>query len=360
MEKPKYFRDCRFFRGDIPCKQHKEDGVHCESCNYYEPKKDIILIIKLGAVGDVIRTTPLLYKIWEEHPDSLVWWLTYTPDVLPKSIDKVFPFTLESILTLRATDFKLLINLDKDLQACALAKQITAKEKYGFILKDGKPAPVNAKAEWKFLSGLFDDVNQANTKSYLEEMFEICGWKFEEQEYILDCDDSVDWKIPNEGKKIVGLNTGCGGRWVSRLWSEENWEKLILLLQKAGYFPMLLGGEQEDDKNRRLSSKTGAYYPGHFSFGEFISLMNECDLIVSAVTMGMHIAIGLKKPLVLMNNIFNRNEFELYGRGEIVEPDKECKCFFSPTCKNSEYFCMEHLTAEKIFGAVERSIVDIK
>lgn len=354
MEQPRYFRDCRYFRGDIPCRQHKEEGVHCESCNYYEPKKDIILIIKLGAVGDVIRTTPLLYKIWKEHPDSLVWWLTYTPDVLPKEIDKVFPFTLESILTLRATEFKLLINLDKDLQACALAKQITAGEKYGFILKDGKPAPVNEKAEWKFLSGLFDDVNQANTKSYLEEMFEICGWEFGGEEYILDCDSSIEWKIPNEGKKIVGLNTGCGGRWVSRLWSEENWERLIRLLQEGGYFPMLLGGEQEDEKNRRLSDKTGAYYPGHFSFGEFISLMNRCDLIVSAVTMGMHIAIGLKKPLVLMNNIFNRNEFELYGRGEIVEPDMECRCFFSPKCKNPEYFCMEHLSADKIFGAVRR------
>ncbi len=356
MNHPKYFRDCRYFRGDIPCRQHKEEGVHCETCKYYEPKKDIILIIKLGAVGDVIRTTPLLYKIREEHPDSLLWWLTYTPDVLPNCIDKVFPFNLESIVSIRATDFKLLINLDKDLQACALAKQIQAKDKLGFILKDGKPAPVDEKAEWKFLSGLFDDVNQANTKSYLEEMFEICGWKFEGEEYILDCSNSINWDIPNKGKKIIGLNTGCGGRWISRLWAEENWENLITLLQKAGYFPMLLGGEQEDEKNQRLSDKAGAYYPGHFSFDEFISLMNQCDVIVSAVTMAMHIAIGLKKPLVLMNNIFNKNEFELYGRGEIVEPDKPCQCFFSPGCKNPEYFCMEHLSSGKIFKAVGNSL----
>jgi len=119
---------------------------------------------------------------------------------------------------------------------------------------------------------------------------------------------------------------------------------------------MLLGGEQEDEKNKRLSSLTGAYYPGHFSFDEFISLMNRCDVVVSAVTMAMHIAIGLKKPLVLMNNIFNRNEFELYGRGEIVEPDKPCQCFFSPTCKNPDYFCMEHLSPERILNGVKNSI----
>jgi heptosyltransferase-2 len=84
--------------------------------------------------------------------------------------------------------------------------------------------------------------------------------------------------------------------------------------------------------------------------------MNQCDAVVSAVTMGMHIAIGLKKPLVLMNNIFNPYEFELYGRGEIVEPNKECKCYFSPKCINKEYFCLEHLPADKLFDAILRSL----
>jgi heptosyltransferase-2 len=350
----KYFRDCKFFRGDIPCKPHKLYNYHCETCSSYSPKKDIILIIKLGAVGDVIRTTPLLHKIWKEEPDSLVWWLTYTPDVLPSSIDKIFGMNLESILVLESTKFKTVINLDKDPHACGLMNKLNADKKIGFELKEGKPSPINSLAEHKFQTGLFDDVSQANRKSYLEEIFEICGWKFEGQEYLLDVDESFKWSIPNEGKKIIGLNTGCGGRWVSRLWADENWIKLGKLLKDNGYFPMYLGGEQENEKNLFLSKAAGCYYPGHFSFQGFISLMNHCDAIVSAVTMAMHIAVGLKKPLILMNNIFNKYEFELYGRGEIVEPDKECKCFFSPNCKNEEYFCMEHLKPEKIFSAVKR------
>ena len=57
-----------------------------------------------------------------------------------------------------------------------------------------------------------------------------------------------------------------------------------------------------------------------------------------------------------MNNIFNPNEFELYGRGEIVSPDKECTCYFSPSCKNEKYFCMDHLPVEKIFKLIEKHI----
>ena len=57
-----------------------------------------------------------------------------------------------------------------------------------------------------------------------------------------------------------------------------------------------------------------------------------------------------------MNNIFNKHEFELYGRGEVVEPEKECTCFFSPKCKNEEYFCMDHMSVESILEAVIRNI----
>ena len=56
-------RDCRFFRGDVPCKPHKQHGVHCSECKYYEKIDKNILIIKLGAIGDVIRTTPLLRRL---------------------------------------------------------------------------------------------------------------------------------------------------------------------------------------------------------------------------------------------------------------------------------------------------------
>jgi heptosyltransferase-2 len=293
-----YFRDCASFRGDIPCKPHKELGVHCNDCKYYEPRKEIILIIKLGAIGDVIRTSPLIHRIRRDYPESLIWWLTYSPEVVPSLVNKVFDFSNESILTLQATDFRRVINLDKDLQACALTKMLKADEKFGFTLLDGKPAPVNNLAEHKFLTGIYDDVNKANTKSYLEEIFEINGWKFEDEEYILDIDDSFAWKIPSAGKRIIGLNTGCGARWTSRLWKDEYWEDLIYKLIDGGFFPVLLGGPQEHDKHQRLSKITGAYYPGYFPLKQFISLVGQCDTVVTAVTMAMHIAIGLRKKVV--------------------------------------------------------------
>ena len=93
------------------------------------------------------------------------------------------------------------------------------------------------------------------------------------------------------------------------------------------------------------------YYPGTFSLQEFISILNHCDIIVSAVTMAMHIAVGLKKPLVLFNNIFNKKEFYLYNNGVIIEPDSGCECYYGLVCKRDKT-CMEDLTVIKVYNAI--------
>ncbi len=355
--KLKYKTDCRKFRGDLPCKPHKEYDIHCDSCDYYEPMTGKILIIKFGAIGDVIRTTPLLHKLSKEMPDKEIWWITQYPDILPASkIDKILTLTPENLVLLEQVQFDIIYGLDKDAFACALTKKLNSNIKYGFTLVNGKPAPINELAEHKYNTGLFDDVNKANTKSYLEEIFEICEFKFAGEEYILDCDRTIKWDIPSQGKPVIGLNTGCGDRWVSRLWKDEYWIELANNLKSKGYFPIFLGGKQEDEKNKDYAKQTGCYYPGTFSLKEFISLMDQCDAVVSAVTMAMHLAVGLQKKLILMNNIFNKYEFELYGRGEIVQPRKECTCYFSPKCKNKEYFCMEHLLPEDVLNAIVKYV----
>ena len=352
--------DCRFFKGHIPCKPSKNFGVHCVNekginCKYYEPVKGKILIIKLGAIGDVIRTTPLLEAIKSTYPKAKIFWLTHTPTVVPDSVDEVLKFNQEGITYLESVNFDIIYNLDKDKEACSLTNKLNSKTKKGYVLKDGVPFPADKAAEQKFFTGLFDDVNQTNTKNYLEEIFEICGYKFSGQKYILSSFEefSDSWNL-DKSKKIIGLNTGCGGRWTSRLWADESWTNLATALIKRNYEVVFLGGSQEDDKNKMFSDKTGGKYLGHFQLEKFINLVNQCDLVVTGVTMAMHITLGLDKKIVLLNNIFNPHEFELFGLGEIVQPERECKCFFRGTCINPDYKCMDHLKTETVLKTIDR------
>ncbi|MCD6118075.1 glycosyltransferase family 9 protein [bacterium] len=345
-------RDCKFYRGDIPCTFHKSEGVHCSECPYYTKISKKILIIKLGAIGDVIRTTPLIRRFEKEFPDAQIHWLTNFPDVVPSSVDYIYSFNPESIEILKNMKFDLLLNLDKDREACALANRIDADDKKGFVLKDGFCFPVDQPAHDKWLTGLFDDLNKLNTKSYPEEIFAMCGLEYNKEEYIVEVEDKIEWNIPGTGK-IIGLNTGCGDRWETRLWPVERWVELSKLLADKGYRVLLLGGGQEDEKNRYIAKETGAIYLGHFPINRFFTLVNQCSLVVTAVSMAFHVALGLGKRIVLFNNIFNPNEFELFGRGIIVQPDVPCRGCFKGSCDKD---CMILIKAGQVLNAVQKLI----
>ena len=351
-------QDCKHYKGTIPCDPHKESGVHCESCDNYKPIDARILIIKLGAIGDVIRTTPLISAYKKKYVNPKFTWVTLTPSILPSSeIDEILNLSIETLLYIQNTKFDIAINLDKEKEACAILKQVDSEEKYGFILKDGETAAVNNLANHKLSTGLFDDLSKANKKSYCEEIFEICGLTFNGEKYLLDnhANLELNWKEINNTKKVIGLNTGCGDRWTTRLWDVTHWTNLAQELIKSGYEVILLGGEQEDNRNTIIAQKSGAKYLGYFALNKFINLVNQCDLVVTQVTMCMHLTIGLSKKIVLLNNIFNPYEFDLYNNGEILSPQKPCDCFYKGKCIHGTS-CMETLDSGEVFKAIERNL----
>lgn len=346
--------DCKFFRTGIPCIPNKTKGEVCLTCTSYSPVKKKLLIIKLGALGDVIRTTPLLERFNNEFEGLHVTWLTLSPAILPKDeIDQILPWDQKSLYILENTQFDIAVNLDKDPEACMLLNNVQAEFKYGFTWKNGHIAPATENATHKLMTGFFDELSKENKKSYLEEIFEICHFEFKHEDYLirLNHEKAKHWEGVigdlSGDKKVVGLNTGCGPRWNTRLWSEDAWEQLGVQLIDLGYFPVFLGGELEHEKNNRMAKKSGVYYPGHFSLEEFIALTNATDYIVTQVSMMMHIATALKKKMVLCNTIFNKHEFELYNRGVIVEPSTGCECFYGNTCVRGRS-CMHDITPQQI------------
>lgn len=351
--------DCRFFRGGIPCKPNKLSNQVCSTCTEYAPIKTRILIIKLGAIGDVIRTTPLLTRFRKEYPNCHISWITQSPAVLPKElVDEIYTPDFLSIYKIKQYKYDIAINLDKEVEACALLAEVESERKFGFTWNNNHIDAATPAAEHKLVTGLFDNISKTNTKNYLEEIFEICHFDFQGEPYKLNYNEHLAKKwnsIRDEanGKKIIGLNTGCGVRWQTRLWPQENWIELIKRLQNAGYYPIVLGGKDEDDVNSYYVQATGCFYPGHFQLDEFIALVSHCDVIVTAVSMMMHIALGLNKKMVLFNNIFNRYEFELYGQGSIIEPSTGCDCYYGNTCSREKH-CMKDLSVEDVFQEIKK------
>jgi heptosyltransferase-2 len=347
--------DCIHFSGYKPCKQHKEFGVHCKNCKYYSPIGKKILIIKKGAAGEVIRNTPILRKIKEEFGDPYVVWITDYPELVPLDfVNEIRKFDWKGAYLTENEKFDIVYSLDKERESCLLAKKIKAKLKKGFTVDDNlRIIPFDKDAEHKFLTGIFDDVMKANKKHYIEEIFEICGYKFNNEKYILPKYEKYNLRT---NKPVVGLNTGAGAAWKTRIWPKENWIELIKLLNKK-YTVILLGGPDEDEINKEISKKTKALYFGVLPYSKFIGLMNECDVIVTSISFAFHVAIGLEKPTVAFVNIFPKNEFYTYDVPVIfLEPNLPCQACYKPVFneKCPVENCMKLITPKQVYEAIEK------
>lgn len=352
-------RDCKHFPGDRPCFYHKTEGIKCDDCQHYEPVNFKILIIKLDAIGDVLRTTCILPGLKEKFPGSHVTWLTR------KNAKEIFynnPFVdrvleLENSETnyfLQIEKFSLVLNLDSSPISSAICSSVNGEEKLGFGLDEkGKVFPINPEAEEWFLMGAFDDLKKKNSKTYQSIILNIARLKTDNYPIILFLNES-ERKFASEfleknkigkSKKIIGLNTGAGPRWKFKSWTLEGFENLIkMIIENTDYYIFLYGGPFEKERNNYLSkiNKTRVIDTGtNNSLREFFALIDLCDLLVTGDTLAMHTATALGKKIIALFGPTSANEIETYGLITKIQSDLDClvcykmDCDFDPNCMNS-------------------------
>lgn len=352
-------RDCKHFPGDRPCKYHKELGIKCDGCSYYTPIEFKILIIKLDAVGDVLRTTCILPGLKEKYPASHITWLTksnaseifFNIDL----VDRVLAIdNFETNYFLSVESFDLVLNLDSSPLSSSICSFVNGKEKLGFGLDEkGQVYPINEEAiEW-FEMGAFDDLKKRNTKTYQSIILNIARLKTENFPILLKLSDSEISFANNflmkygidKTKKIIGLNTGAGPRWKFKSWTLEGFESLIKkILSETDYYVFLYGGSYEKERNDQLSKlhasrviNTGT----ENSLREFFTLLNLCDILLTGDTLAMHAATALKKKVVALFGPTSANEIETYGLITKIQSNLDClvcykmDCDFDPNCMNS-------------------------
>src|SRR3972149_6486154 len=153
--------DCRYYKGEKPCKFNRLG----EGCSHYEPRGKRILIIKLGATGDVLRTTPILKPLKEKYkPSHITWVVDEGPAEILKGnllIDRLLVLNTETALRLSVEQFDIIISFDKAYGAVALAESVKGKEKYGYgFCQYGTLYPVYEECNYNLMLGLSDDLTR--------------------------------------------------------------------------------------------------------------------------------------------------------------------------------------------------------
>src|SRR3989475_5654216 len=363
--------DCRFFLGDRPCVWHKAAGVLC-TCDHYDRIEQRILIIKLDAMGDVLRTTALLPALAEVHPRAAITWITRRESrpLLERNpyLTEILDYGEDALVQLRVRAFDRVINLDAGKTSAALASAANAVKKDGFILDTrGYVQPTNAAARRWLEMGVFDDLKRQGTQTYQDLMAEIVGLTGWPHRYVLELTEEerargrlhlqrlgVDFTRP-----IIGLNTGAGRRWALKQWREEGYLELVerVARRRPAQF-VLLGGPEERERHKRLKSRSrvplidaGCDNPVR----HFAALVAACSLVVTGDTLAMHLSLALGRRTIVLFGPTSAAEIEMYGLGEKVVPRMGCLACYKATCDFVPN-CMELITTDMVEAAVERQL----
>ncbi len=329
-----------------------------------------ILIVKLGALGDVLRTTPLLTALKKKYPTAHFTWIVEAAhaDILGgiALIDKLLVYSPEIPDVLRRETFDLLINLDKEKEAldCFMYARAGKKMGFGRGASDG-PCAADELSDYAYRLGVDDQLKfKLNRKTYQQISFEQAGIEFAGEEYLFSLDQgSIDYArryfvtreidYLNLPRPVIGLNTGSGNRFAGKKLPVTAYVELVQFFRdRMNATVLLLGGNDEIERNRQIEQfcSRPVINSGSHSIRQFAAIVKACDLVVSGDTTAMHIAIAMKVPVVVHFASTCAAEIELYGRWTKIVSDLFCAPCYKRVCPIDE-LCMKEIECEEIYRA---------
>jgi heptosyltransferase-2 len=200
---------------------------------------------------------------------------------------------------------------------------------------------------------------------------ESLGLRYTRDRYVIVLDDQErrwareDRRVAGVGDNevLVGWNTGCAPRYpYKKLLVEDQ----VALLRKAwGHlqrkdrirFALLGGGLDDEHRNHEIAAELESdripvvRLPCTHGLRRGLASMAACDMVVSGDTLGLHMAIGLKKPVVAWFGITCHQEIDVYGRGIKVLSTVRCRPCWLQSCE-LEPKCYRELPWEPMAAAI--------
>ncbi len=371
-------QDCLYFFSDRPCVYHKKNkSLICDNCKFYVPSIKI-LIIKLAALGDVVRTTSVLKPLKEKYKNSKILWVTKdnAVEILFNNpyVDEIIPFS--QTWQLYNLHFDILINLDLDENALRLTKNIYAGKKYGFFLdKNDMIVCSNEVAKKWFDLSHNDMLKRKNDKTYQQYLMEIL-----EIDNLLPKDYPIIMNLTKEEKNfaeqfakdnriskndlVIGINLGGGDKWQKKEYPIKQTIDLIKLIVQSPKLKvksrknpkvLLFGGEKEEERNKKIISlvknplliDTGCKN----TLRKFFSLISLCNILITSDTLALHIALALNKKVIVLFGPTSPTEIELYGLGKKIVSPIECIVCYNRVC-NKKPDCMQLIKPRQIYNTL--------
>ncbi|MDH3974404.1 MAG: glycosyltransferase family 9 protein [Deltaproteobacteria bacterium] len=333
-----------------------------------------ILIVKLGAVGDVAHTLPALHSLRKSFPEAFIAWVVekkalqvirdnpYIDEVIlfeRKELERTFRkdglfaairFLASFGKKLKSYHFDIAIDFQTLFKSGLITWLSGAKKRVGFD-------------KWRELNKLFTNSRLKSNKrhtidKYLDLVVSVGGSADSTPVkiyYAKEDADYVDRFIRDEGlesKKWIAINPGAS--WTSKLWGAQRYAILCDLLNEASVPHVIVWGPGEEKIVEEIQEKAGneLLIAPPTSIKQLACLLERSSLYVGGDTGPMHMAVAMGTPVA---GIFGPSDPERngpYGEGQkVLQADLDCIKCWKRSCPTVE--CMEKVTPQSVIDAIK-------
>ncbi|MCD8377381.1 MAG: glycosyltransferase family 9 protein [Candidatus Gastranaerophilales bacterium] len=315
--------------------------------------KKKILIIRLGALGDVVQTTIIADAIKDKHPDYEIHYLVQD-DIAPvlknhPHIDRIIIWSrterksfkqLFSIgILLFKEHYDIIFNLTYALRNILLNLMSMSKR---VVMR-------------KHSNGLRVETFYLTAKSAIKD---------------LECPNRLHLGIAPEVKQKLKKNIerysrpyiifapggGTDKNRQGRIWNIKNWKILSEKLQEhCGGTIFVCGSKIERKYHEKLSGENVVIFSGDYNIEESSALFSLGDMMISGDTGPVHIASGHNIKTLAILGSTSPDKIKPYGKnGYYISSNGNCKYCWRKKCPHitadMKYTpCMESITPDMVF-----------
>jgi heptosyltransferase-2 len=315
-----------------------------------------VLVIKLGALGDVVRMSYILKPLHVKYgPDLEITWIT-----LQSAFDLLrFDPYVDCLLvherlkepsvraSLKKMHFDLVISWDDEVEALAVLSEISYDRLIGAYLSGSQPIYSPDSSLW-FDMGLIskhgktvaDDLKKKNTRTHTQILETVLDLKIEEPLFFGStlAERRASRLFGKARSRKVGFQLTAGARWPSKEMPLDQAISLIETCLEKACDCYLFGGEENRNYNEKIMQAIGRDRLTEVPSAGILDLAGriKClDLLVCADTLALHLAIAQLVPSVSFFSPTSAAEIDVFGRGVKIASTSPDYCSYRPDADNS-------------------------
>ncbi|HUO24276.1 MAG TPA: glycosyltransferase family 9 protein [Candidatus Aquilonibacter sp.] len=307
-----------------------------------------VLIVRLGAMGDVIHTLPAAYALRAAFPQATIGWLIEerwaellcapgSPRRGPRSpqrplVDQVHTVklkawrkslfgihTVQQIATvwndIRGARYDVAIDLQGSIRSALLARWSGARVVYGAAQPWEAPASLWYTRRIVTHGSHIVEQNLSIAEGFAQEKLAVPRTEFP-HDPTAESRVAIDLAACGAGGFAI-LNPGAG--WGAKRWPAERYGEVARRLADAGICSLVNYGPGEEDLFRAVLGASGGHArPLKSSITELIALTRRARLLIGGDTGPLHLAAALGVPAVAIFGPTDPARNGPYGMRSIV------------------------------------------